>query len=94
MLYKLRLKKFLILNTRKKKKNINYSYFSIGPLVPKVILMNSQTNQMVLILNNYTALETKYSAMAKPNIQLMQVLVHKMALLLLYLIAAIKFKAY
>lgn len=45
----------------------------IGPLVPKVILMNSQTNQKVLILNHYTELATMYAAMAKPNIQIMQV---------------------
>ncbi|XP_060869072.1 prolyl endopeptidase FAP-like isoform X2 [Metopolophium dirhodum] len=45
----------------------------LGPLVPKVILMNLQINQKVMILNNYTALATKYSAMAKPNIQIMQV---------------------
>lgn len=44
-----------------------------GPVVPKVILMNWQTNQKVAILNNYTALETKYAAMAKPNIQIIQV---------------------
>lgn len=41
--------------------------------MPKVILMNWQTNQKVAILNNYTTLETMYAAMAKPNIQIIQV---------------------
>lgn len=49
-------------------------YFFTGPSVPKVILMNWQTNQKVMILNNYTDLATKYAAMAKPNIQIMQVI--------------------
>jgi len=42
-------------------------------MVPKVILMNLQTNHKVMVLNNYTALASKYSAMARPNIQIMQV---------------------
>ncbi|XP_050434838.1 prolyl endopeptidase FAP-like isoform X2 [Adelges cooleyi] len=45
----------------------------LGPQVPKVILMNVHTNQKVMTLNNYTQLAAKYSTMAKPNIQIMQV---------------------
>ncbi|XP_050544681.1 prolyl endopeptidase FAP-like isoform X2 [Daktulosphaira vitifoliae] len=45
----------------------------LGPQVPKVMLMNLQTNQKVMTLNNYTQLAVKYSTMAKPNIQIMQV---------------------
>jgi hypothetical protein len=35
--------------------------------------MNWQTDQKIMILNNYTALANRYSSMAKPNVQIMQV---------------------
>lgn len=53
-------------------------FFFLGPVVPKVFVMNVSNDTPTFLLNNQTALAAKYAKMAKPQIKIVQVSLEKL----------------
>lgn len=64
-----------------------YQNVCLGPIVPKVFVMNVSNDTPTFLLNNQTALAAKYAKMAKPQIKIVQVFLKKSLILSMVLLA-------